>query len=319
MPGTRLDVPGALTVTAALTALVYGVVETESHGWGSTQTLSVLAVAIALFATAGVIESRAHHPLIPFTILRRGAVATSTTILVIQGAVITSTIYFLSLFLQQIRGYSPFDSGCLLMPFALVSIVTPAFAAPLTTLFGPRRVALASSLTECAGVTWLSRWGAHGSVVTQLVIPSFLIGIGGSILVFSMSVLLTSNIERENSGLGSGLFNAGRQVGSSIGLAALTVLAATRTRSLLAGHHNAIGQATARGYGLALLGDAGLLILGAAVIAKTETRRRVTVAVGPAVSAIRLVPPAADDGRRASASEPALPDDSPGIPCGCRS
>ena len=278
-PAKRLDVPGALAVTAALTALVYGVVETESHSWGSTRTLLVLAVAVALFGITAAIESRASNALIPFAILRRGPVATATTMMVIHGAVMTATIYFQSLYLQQVRGYSPFDAGLLLMPFALLAIATPVFASPLATRHGPRRVALVSIVVETAGIVWLSRWGAHGSVLTEVVLPSMVIGLGASICFFSMSVMLTSEMEREHSGLGSGLFNAGRQVGGSIGLAAFTVIAAAHTRSLLAAQHVAVAQATARGYGFALLAAAGLLVVGILVVATHANRRRTRTGV----------------------------------------
>ncbi len=269
----RLDVAGALTVTATLTALVYGVVGTESYSWGSTHTLAVFAAAVVLFGTAVVIEWRASNPLIPFAIVRRGAVATATTMMLIHGAVMTATIYFLPLYLQQVRGYSPFDAGLLLMPLALIVIATPAFSARMTTRWGPRSVAVVSIVLEAGGIVWLSRWGAHGSILAQVVIPSIVIGLGASICFFSMSVLLTSGMANEHSGLGSGLFNAGRQIGGSIGLAALTVIAAAHTRSLLAAHHGA-GEATAHGYGVALLAAAGLLIVGAALVTTHAHRRR---------------------------------------------
>ena len=275
-PAKRLDVPGAIAVTAALTALVYGVVESESYSWGSARTLGVFASALILLGMAGVIEHRAPNPLIPFSILRRGPVATATTMMLIHGAVMTATIYFQSLYLQQVRGYSPLDAGLLSMPFALLAIATPTVASPLTTRWGPRSVAIASIVAETAGILWLSRWNAHGSILTAAVIPSMIIGLGASICFFSMSVLLTSELKREHSGLGSGLFNAGRQVGGSIGLAALTVLAAAHTKSLLAGHHGGVAEATTRGYGLALVVAAGLLGLGILLIATHMSRRRAT-------------------------------------------
>jgi len=279
-PSGRLDVPGALTVTAALTALVYGVVDTESHSWGSTRTLVVFAVAGVLFAVAGVIESRASDALIPSAILRRGPVATATTMMLIHGAVVTAMIYFQSLYLQQVRGYSPFDTGLLMMPFVLVAIATPVLASPLTTRYGPRRVAIAGLVVETGGIVWLSRWGVHGSILTEVVLPSMLFNLGGSLCFFSMSVMLTSEMDREHSGLGSGLFNAGRQVGGSIGLAALTVVAAAHTRSLLSAHHGAVAVAYARGYGLALLTGAGLLCVGILIVATHANRHRGRVAVG---------------------------------------
>jgi EmrB/QacA subfamily drug resistance transporter len=276
----RLDVPGALTVTAALTALVYGVVNTESSSWGSTRSLVVFAIAAALFAIAGVVESRASNALIPFAILRRGPVATATTMMLIHGAVVTATIYFLSLDLQQVRGYSPFDTGLLMMPFVIVAVATPLFTSALTTRYGPRFVAIAGLVVETAGIVWLSRWGTHGSILTQVVLPSMLFNLGGSICFLAISVLLTSELESEHFGLGSGLFNAGRQVGGSIGLAALTVIAAAHTRSLLSAHHGALAAAEARGYGLALLTGAGLLGVGILLVATHTSRRRAAAAVG---------------------------------------
>jgi EmrB/QacA subfamily drug resistance transporter len=275
----RLDVPGALTVTAALTALVYGVVATESYSWGSTRTLVVFAIAGALFVTAGTIESRAANALIPFAILRRGPVATATTMMLIHGAVVTATIYFISLYLQQVRGYSPLDTGLLMMPFVIVAIATPFFTSSLTTRHGPRFVAIAGLVVETGGMVWLSRWGAQGSILTQVVLPSMLFNLGGSICFLSISVLLTSELDSEHSGLGSGLFNAGRQVGGSIGLAALTVVAAAHTRSLLSAHHGAVATADAGGYGLALLAGAGLLGVGILVVATHANRRRARAAV----------------------------------------
>ncbi len=165
------------------------------------------------------------------------------------------------------------------MPFALIVIATPAFSSLVTTRWGPRGVAVASIVVETGGIVWLSRWSAHSSVLAMVVIPSMVIGLGASICFFAMSVLLTSGIEREHSGLGSGLFNAGRQVGGSIGLAALTVVAAARTRSLVAAHHGAVAAATARGYGLALLAAAGLLVVGLLLVATHTNRRRRVQAV----------------------------------------
>ena len=266
-PRRRLDVAGAITVTAALTALVYGVVDTSSHPWGSTRTLGLLALAVVLFALTAAIEYRARNPLIPFWVLRSGPVATATAMMVLHGAVVTAMIYFQALYLQLVRGYSPFDAGLLSMPFTLLGITTPVFASALTTRWGPRTVALSSLLVEIGGLVWLSRWSAHSSILTGVVMPSMIMGLGASTCFLAMSILLTSAMRQEHSGLGSGLFNAGRQVGGSIGLAALTVVAAAHTRSLLAGHDVAMAQATARGYGLALLAGAGLLAAGLVLVA----------------------------------------------------
>src|SRR5579862_7092381 len=168
--GRRLDVPGALTVTAALTALVYGVVSSESSSWGSTRTLVTLACAVSLFALAAAIEARAANALIPFAILRRGPVATAIAMMLLHGAVVTTTLYFQSLYLQQVRGYSPLGAGLLMLPFALLVTLTPALATRLVTRYGPRVVAALGPVVGICGLLWLSRWGSHDSIVVQMVL-----------------------------------------------------------------------------------------------------------------------------------------------------
>jgi EmrB/QacA subfamily drug resistance transporter len=270
----RLDVPGAVAVTAALTALVYAVVETESHSWGDTRTLAVLATSAVCFAAAVVIEARAPNPLIPFAVLRRGPVATTVATMLIFGAVMTAAVYFQSLYLQQVRGYSPLGAGLLLMPWALLVIATPPLASQVTSRYGPRAVAIVSLGVASGGLVWLSAWTARGSIVLELVAPTMVIGLGASICYFAISVLLTTDLESEHSGLGSGLFNAGRQVGGSVGLAVLAVLAAAHTRSLLHAHRGLDLQATASGYALALRVSAGLFVVAMVVVATHASRRR---------------------------------------------
>ena len=129
------------------------------------------------------------------------------------------------------------------------------------------------------GLVWLSRWGIHGSVATGVVLPMLIAGLGGSLCYFAVSVLLTSEIEHEYSGLGSGLFNAGRQIGASIGLAALAVVAASRTRALAGAGREPSHSAIASGYGFALLiaaclAGAMLALVSAHTVSRTRSRRR---------------------------------------------
>jgi EmrB/QacA subfamily drug resistance transporter len=263
----KLDVPGALTITAGLTALAYGIVETETYSWGSARTLGVLGVAVMFFALAALIESRAPNPLVPLAIVRRSAIATAVTMMLILGGVITATIYFQSLYLQQVRGLSPLDAGLLMLPAGFIIMATPSLAARVTTRHGTQRVAAASLALAAAGVLWMSRWTVHGSVIEQQVAPSLLFAFGGSVCFFAISVLLTSEMELQHSGLGSGLFNAGRQVGGSIGLAVTAVIAAARTRALSGAGHDSLRAATASGYGFALVIVAALALAGILVIA----------------------------------------------------
>ena len=258
---------------------MYGVVETASYPWGSARTLGVLGASAALFALAAAIELRSPNPLIPFFVLRRGAVATAVAMMMLFGAIVNATLYFQSLYLQQVRGFRPLDAGLLMLPFSILLIFTPPLAVLLTGRYGPRAVAMASIAVWAGGLVWLSRWGIGGSVATAVVLPTLVAGTGGSLCYFAVSVLLTSEIEHEYSGLGSGLFNAGRQVGGSVGLAALAVVAASHTKALTGAGRAASLAATASGYGFALLVAAFLALVMLALItthtvARSRARRR---------------------------------------------
>src|SRR5665213_1395906 len=142
---------------------------------------------------------------------------------------------------------------------------------PITTRRGPRVVVIGGLLVAALGTLWQSRWGAHGSIVVQMVLPSAVFALGGSVSFFATSVLLTSEIDREHSGLGSGLFNAGRQIGGSIGLAVMAVVAAAHARTLSG--ESAPARAAA-GYGFALMILALLVALGVLVVSVHSYRRR---------------------------------------------
>ena len=163
----RLDAPGALSITVALTLLVYGTVESEMYSWGSPRTVVVLAAAAAMFVVTALIEARAANPLIPLNVLRHAPVATALTMMLVIGAVIQASFYFESLYLQQVRGYSPFDAGLLMLPFGLLVIFTPSLAVRLTARYGPRRVAAVSPGVAILGLLWLSRWQLHGSMLPE--------------------------------------------------------------------------------------------------------------------------------------------------------
>ena len=270
----RLDVPGALSITVALTLLVYGTVESEMYSWGSPRTVIVLAAAAAMFGVTALIEARAANPLIPLTVLRHAPVATALIMMLVIGAVIQASFYFESLYLQQVRGYSPFDAGLLMLPFGLLVILTPSLAVRLTARYGPRRVAAVSPGVAILGLLWLSRWQLHGSIALQLVLPAMVFALGVSICFFALAVLITSSIADSHSGLGSGLLNSGRQVGGSIGLAALSVAAAAHTRSLVGSHHRLTPHAIAAGYAFGLLASAGLFLVGMLVLATDAIRWR---------------------------------------------
>jgi EmrB/QacA subfamily drug resistance transporter len=269
----RLDVPGALLITAAMTLLVYAVVDTDVHPWGSTHTLVALGASAALLAIFVIVEARTADALMPLGVFRRRAVASGVFAVSLFGVLLTGAYYFLSLYFQGPRGLSPLDAGLAFLPATVVSVMGSAIASQLVPRFGPR-IPLAFGLTcSTLALLWLSRVAV------------------GMCFVCS-TVLVTAAVERSEAGLASGLLNAGRQIGGSIGLAALSVIAATRTHALLALHPGASLAAAASGDGRAFLVCGAVGVVAVLTIATLARVHPVAVVASTAVA-----PPAAPSER----------------------
>jgi EmrB/QacA subfamily drug resistance transporter len=302
----RLDVPGAVLITIAMSLLVYAVVDTDRYAWGSLHTLIPLEASVVALIAFLIVEVRVRAPLIPFAIVRRPAVAVGVLVISLFGAMLTSTYYFLSLYLQGPRGLNPLDAGLAFLPATVVSIGASSIGPGLCARFGPRRPLFVGLACSTVGMVWLSRFGAHSDLVTSSLLPSAVFGIGIGTAFVCVTVLVTAGVESAYTGLASGLINAGRQIGGSIGLAVLSVIAAARTRELLAAHTGTAVSAGASGYGVALLVGAGLGLIGLLVVASSTAARAAREAPLPAAglraAAGALVPAAT--GLRAAAEDP---------------
>ena len=191
----------------------------------------MLGGAVALFAIAARDRGAHRHPLIPFAVVRRGAVATAIAMMLIHGAAVTATLYFQSLYLQQVRGYSPLDAGLLMMPFALLIIAMPAFAAWLTTRYGPRAVAIVALAVETGGLCG-SRAGASTAAPVQVVLPAIVVGLGGGDLLLRDERAADLRDRARAFGPRLGALQRRPPDRRLVGLAALTVVAASHaTRS----------------------------------------------------------------------------------------
>jgi EmrB/QacA subfamily drug resistance transporter len=266
--GKRLDVPGALLITAAMTLLVYAVVNTDRYAWGSWRTLVPLDASVVLLLVFVVFEAYASEPLIPLGVLRRRTVVVGVLTVSLFGLMLTSSYYFLSLFLQGPHRLSALNAGLAFLPTTVTSVLSSASGSRLCARFGPRRPLAGALVCATLGTFWLSRFGAHSDLVTSVLLPSALFGVGTGLCFVCVTVLVTSAVEGSRAGLASGLLNAGRQIGGSIGLAALSVIAATHARALLAVRPGAVAEANAGGYGRALLVAAfvGLVALAVVVV-----------------------------------------------------
>jgi EmrB/QacA subfamily drug resistance transporter len=226
--GTRpsLDFAGAVTVTGGLVLLVYGIVSTDTRSWGSPATILTLLGGAALLAAFVVIESRIAHPLVPLGVFRRRPVAAANGIAVMIGAALFSMFFFLSLYLQQVNGYSPLKAGFAFLPAALATL-TGALAAPrLVTRVGVRRQLIIGPLLAGGGLAWLGQLSAGDSYVTHVFGALVLTGLGMGISFVPMTIAATADVPRHQAGLASGLINTSRQIGGAVGLAVMATVAA---------------------------------------------------------------------------------------------
>ncbi|WP_062442131.1 MFS transporter [Herbidospora daliensis] len=221
----RLDLPGAVLVTGALTAIAYGTVETHEHGWASPVALVPLILGILGLGLFVLVESKTASPLVPLALLRGRTVAGTTIIQVLSGAIFFAMWYFLSLHMQGDLGYTPLTAGLAFLPHALTLIATGRLAPLLLRRMTPRTLLIGATVVGIAGM--LLQSAVLDGYVLGLLIPGVLMCGGAGLAFTPLVVLATNGVARSESGLVSGILGASRQVGGSLGLAGLATVAAT--------------------------------------------------------------------------------------------
>jgi EmrB/QacA subfamily drug resistance transporter len=258
------DLRGAMAVTAGLVLVTYGIVGSRGHGWDAAVTLGPLAAGVALLGLFGLIEARlAAAPLVPPRILRSRALAGATAVIFCLGAAAISMWFFVSLYVQQVLGFSATEAGLTFLPMSLVIVACTQVASRLASRCGPGRV-LATGMTLLGtGMLLFSRIDAGGSWTADVLAPSLLCasGIGSSFV--STTIAATTGVAREDSGLASGLVNTSFQIGGSIGLALLATIAASRTAAVPGGVAKA--AALTEGFQRAFAVGGGFALAGAGV------------------------------------------------------
>lgn len=248
-PRARVDVPGAVTVTLAAAAVVYGVSAAPAHGWGSAPVLTALAVGAAAFTAFAAIEARAGDPLVPGEVLAVRNIRVGNMLTVLMGVVITAPLFFLSLYLQQVLGESALRTGMSLLPMACVMSAGVFVSQKLIPLAGPRRLVLAGGLVAGAGLVWLAQLPAHSAYALHVLAPTLVVAAGTSLTMMPGVVAATAGVAPRNAGVASGLINVCRQLGAALGLAVLVTVA-----SAVTSHSRAHGPAAVvLGYHAALL------------------------------------------------------------------
>jgi len=262
LAGTRtrrresLDLTGAITATAGLAALIYGVIQSADHGWASALVLGPASAGLLLLAAFTVIEARlATQPMMPLRLFRIPGVTIANVMLLLFGAVAIAMWYFTSLFLQNVLGYSALRAGLGQTPAAVTFIVIARLAAGLLPRTGMRPLVLAGSGCFLAGFGWLAQAHANSGYLTSVLGPTLLIAAGIGLTFPTLMAAATANVPHTDAGIIGGLANTASQVGGSIGLAVLATAAST-TAGIQAGGHSPV--ALAAGYDLVFLIAAGL-------------------------------------------------------------
>src|SRR5438094_6472038 len=229
------DALGAVLVTAGLVSLVYAITQSGRYAWRSGRTIGVIAAAVALLAAFGWGESRHAEPLMRFGILRTKTVAGANVGGLILGTATFSLFLMLTLYMQQVLGYSPLKTGVAYLAVAGGAIFTSAIAAQLVTRIGVKPALVIGMTSLTAGLLYFTQVSVDGSYLGDLL-PGFLliaVGLGFSFVPISIAAL--AGIEPHEAGLASGLINTTQQIGGAVGIAALSTIATTRTTDALAG------------------------------------------------------------------------------------
>ncbi|MFF3497796.1 MFS transporter [Streptomyces sp. NPDC003247] len=268
--GRRLDLPGALLVTAGLATLAYGISRTEAEGWTAAAVLVPLAAGLALIALFLAVEARTAAPLMPLGLLRLRPVASANTAMFLTGSAMFCMWYFMTLYAQNALGYTPLEAGLALMPSSLAIVLGSKLAPRLMRAAGARTVAALGALVAAAGFGWQSTMSADGAYLTAIMLPGVLMMLGAGLSATPLAALATSGAAPGEAGLVSGLVNTSRTMGGSLGLAVLSTVAAARTDG------RATPEALTEGYALAFRTGTGVLLAAAALMLVWLPRRPAT-------------------------------------------
>ena len=276
------DVEGAVAITLGTIALVFTLMNADRWGWTSGRSIVGFAVSAVLIAAFVVIERRHEDPLVPLRIFSNRSLSTADATLLVMAAALFGIYFFLTLYLQQVLGFSASETGVAYLPLSLTIIGASAVASRLVDRFTPKPVLVAGLLITIGGFVVQATLSGHGDYGSHVVPAMIMLGVGPGISFVPITIAGTSGVAREDSGLASGLLNTTQQVGGALGLAILSTVAAHRTTNALhAG--SALPAALTHGF-------TGVFVASA-----------VLIAVGGVFAIVRL--PAVDTNARTSTSK----------------
>ena len=270
--GANFDLLGALLATVGMLLLVFSLVEAPAQGWGSLRTVGGLLVAVAMLAAFVLNESRHRNPLLPLSIFRVRGLAVANVTQLIAFAGFLSFFFLLTLYMQNVLGYSPIQTGAAYLPLCFAVGISAGVSSQLLSRLGTRPVIVTGALLAAGGVYWLSRIPVDGSFLSDLL-PGMLVMSAGLGAVFvGVTTAANAGVPAGEAGLAAALLNASQQIGAAVGLAVFSVIAASRTTDLLA-TGSPPPEALTSGFQRALL-VCSLTLVAAALIAMRSTNTR---------------------------------------------
>ena len=265
VPALRhFDAGGAVTITSSLSLLVYAISKAPDVGWGAGSTIGLLIASAVLFVAFLAIETRSPSPMVSFDIFRIRTVTGADVCGLFVGAVVFSNFFLLTLYVQQVLGYSALKTGLTFLATAGTVVAVAGVSQALVTRVGPRPVMAVGLALITGGMLWYTQIPVQGSFVTHLLPGYLLVGVGMAFSFIPMSIAAVAGVEPQEAGLASGLINAAQQIGGALGVAIAATVAFTHTKTLLASGHSP-AQAATSGYALGFWVIAG--ISAAAVVA----------------------------------------------------
>lgn len=290
----RFDLAGAASVTAGLALLVYGIVDANDAGWASAQTVGLLVAAAALLVAFGVIELRSAAPLLPLSIFRLRSLSGSNAANLMLGGAMFGTFFVITLYLQQVLGFSPLEAGVAWLATSLTAFVSAITSQALVTRVGMKAPLTAGLTVAAVGIFLFSRVSASGSYFPDLFVPMVVLGLGMAMAFVSVSIGALEGVAERDAGLASGLMNTTQQIGGALGVAVFSTIAVSRTGDVLASAPDTTqAVAATEGFQSALLAGSGIALVGA-LLAVVLIRRGGTGAEAPVGA--RVLEPALEEG-----------------------
>jgi EmrB/QacA subfamily drug resistance transporter len=227
------DPLGALTVTGGLALMVYAISKAPDVGWATGRTIGLLAVAAALLAAFVVTETRVRAPLVPFRIFRLRTLTAANIVAVMLGAVIFSNFFLLTLYVQQVLGYSALKAGLTFVATAGTAVLTAGFAQALVTRFGAKYPMAFGLALMTGGMLWYTQIPVDGSFASDLLPGYLMVGVGLPFSFIPVSIAALAGVRHHEAGLASGLLNTSQQIGGAVGVAVASTIFASHFRTSL--------------------------------------------------------------------------------------